>query len=348
MTASLRACVVLLVVMAACLLFLTVLAEHAMISHARASIMARGIAHDISHLQRQAWFSDYWKRQHGPARIHQCKGFKNATTRFAAVSLLTLDDSDMYSTAAVKLATSLRWWFPAEKLDLVLMIADDFGVSSSPDFNARARRLELSGWNILCMVPVIQHPNPPVRNRFHDMRAYTRLNVWGLTEYDAVLSLDLDTLVIRDPSILFTHHMQEMRAANKTIAAVPDRPAAMSATFNAGVLFLIPSEAVLHSLLAGLATVPHDTNYAEQGYLNARFNASKVFKLQFIFNANVVSKRDEPDLWHKNRDSLTIIHFTVSKPWHSFRHMSLHYPPSLCWELNTDDLCQLWDMVPVL
>lgn len=335
---------------AACLLFLVTLAEHGMISRSRASVIAHEILWRSRHQQRVVDMNN-WVRPNGPVPLHMCS--RNvpgamppiATTRFAVVVLLTLDDSDMYTLAAIKLGHSLRWWFPPEQLDLILMVTENFGISGAPDFARRVRFLKAVGWNILCRVPIIESPRSAPDNRFHGSRVYSRLNVWGLTEYDAVLSLDLDTLVIRDPSPLFTHHLAAMRAAGLTLGAARDRPDARSASFNAGVLLVIPSQTQLHSLTAGIASTPHDLEYAEQGYLNAVYNQASYHVLPFQYNANVVSKLYDPDLWRKDK---TIAHFTVAKPWQSFRRLSSSHMPFLCWFWDVDDMCQLWDMVPRL
>lgn len=333
---------------AGCLLFLGMAAEYSMISRARAKEMARDIARRVRERHEHPRPPNYWRRAHGSAFLHVCKPHDSrfatsciATTRFAAVSLLTLDDEDMYTQGAIKLARSLRWWFPAEQLDLVLMITSGFGISERPDFDLRAQELQAAGWNRFCWVRVIEHPDPPVFSRFHDMRAYSRLNVWGLTEYDAVLALDLDTLVIRDPSPLFTRHLPAMLAANQTLGAARDRPASLSDSFNAGVLLVVPEPAALPALFTGVSSVPHDVQYAEQGYLNAVFRGG-FYTLPSQYNANVVSKWYEPELWRKEK---SIVHFTVAKPWHSFRHFSFHYHPFLCWMWDLDDMCQFWDMM---
>lgn len=332
---------------AACLLLLVMLAEHRMISHSRARTMGHEIVWRSRHHHPQGVVDlDRWKRR-ALGGLHWCKAVSGAgppvaSTRFAVAALLTRDDSDMYTLAAIKLGLSLRWWFPPEQLDLVVMVTDSFGISQAHDFaSTRIRLLQGAGWNVFCQIPVVESPPSVPGSRFHDSRVYSRLNVWGLTEYDAVLSLDLDTLVVRDPSPLFTHHVPAMLAANQTLGAARDRPAHMSDSFNAGVLLVIPNEAVLTSLMAGVATVQHDVDYAEQGYLNAVFRGA-FHELPFRYNANVVSRLYEPELWRRDK---SIAHFTVAKPWQSFRHLSLHHLPFLCWAWDVDDMCQLWDMV---
>ena len=310
----------------------------------------------------------WWRRPEeeggGPVPLHSCRGGSSssssssseqqqATTRFAIVSMLSIDDSQhhFYTQSAAKLAKSARLWLPVERMDLVMLLTDGFGVTEEQDpakAAATARMLLEAGWNVLCRVPVIEHPKPTVASRFHDAKMYSKLNVWALTEYEAVLFLDADTLIIREPTRLFTQHLPAMLRNGVSLAAVSDRPAKLSHFFNAGVMLLIPGsrgDETLAELKRGITEVAHDEEQTEQGLLNVVY-AHKFRALPYIYNANLVSKLVEAGLWRENQDRISILHFTVSKGWQSFRNFdSLWLPqPFLCWHWKTDDLCQLWDM----
>jgi hypothetical protein len=316
----------------------------------------------MHHNTKEVGLADFWRRPDGPAKLHQCKPLSNghsavhATTRFAVVSMLTSDRSHFYTLSTIKLAKSLRWWFSPEEMDLVLLITDGFGISTEADsaFFSNVMELENAGWNIICKVPVIEHPNVVNTNRFHDIKVYSKLNIWALTEYDAILFLDSDTLVIRNPQNLFTVHYPAMKSAGMMLGAVRDRPDKLSHGFNAGVLLLIPTllnqSWTFSSMVERIVTVPYNVDWAEQGLLNVIFKDS-FYELHYIYNGNLVSKLQDTYLWSQFSSAISIVHYTVAKGWMSFRHLSLlsldfkSYEYFSCWYHDVDEFCQLWDGV---
>ena len=222
-----------------------------------------------------------------------------------------------YTRGAVVLARTLR---RVTNLDMLLMVLE----GRIPSRDRAALRHE--GW-MLCAVPVIANPPAADENRFTRARIYSKLAAWNLTEYEAVLLLDLDTLVLRDPSDAFTSVLPRMRARNQTLGASIDHPmpgglcgsywAPGHPTFNAGVLLIVPSTDAFERLRDGVSTVPHNTNAAEQSYLNVVYPEGAFYSLAFAYNGNAVSITCEPDLWRST--DIKIIHFTVQKPWEDAR-----------------------------
>ena len=328
----------------------------------QAALLRRDITvHVTDHLTKETKTTDLWKRPDGPATLHQCMPFSNrhpmlhATTRFAVVSMLTSDSSRFYTLSAIKLAKSLRWWFPPEKMDLLMMVTDGFGITTNIDSDIffSFMELEKAGWNIICKVPVIEHPNVVNSNRFHDIKVYSKLNAWALTEYDAILYLDSDTLVIRNPESLFTDHLPAMKHDGMMLGAAIDRPLYWSqGRFNAGVLLLAPTltnqSLTFTEIVESIVSVPHDVNWAEQGLLNVLYK-DKFYVLPFIYNGNLVSKLTETGLWSQYGDAISVVHYTVAKGWMSFSHLSLFssdhdlWKYLSCWLHNVEEFCQLWD-----
>ena len=298
--------------------------------------------------------SVFWSRPSGPRMIEHCRirdpkllqGDPVARTRFAIVSLLTVDAASLYTQSAVKLARSVRRWLNLDQVDLVMMVTDGFGFSAQrfDVLNYEMAELVRAGWSVLCHVPAIEHPSPTPGSRFHSAKLYSKLNVWGLTEYDALLYMDLDTLIIREPTRLFFVHYNAMLRAGLELGAVRDRPAGNAQNFNAGVLLVIPRRP-MHQMIASINTTVHEKSWAEQGLLNVLFQ-DVFYELPYIYNANLVSKADEPELWRKYRHKISIVHYTVSKGWESLRHVwQIPYPERslACWWWGTDDFCLLWD-----
>lgn len=352
---------VLLIVFLLCAGFFTMIMEHSIISWGKSVTILNEIqAHRRaeSHSADRVHSTDFWRRSEGPAQLHHCKPLSSqhpaviATTRFAVVSLLTSDNTRFYTLSAIKLAKSLRWWFSPEQMDLVLMVTDGFGISThiDSDFFFSVMELENAGWNVICKVPVLENQNEIVNNRFHRVKVYSKLNMWALTEYEATLFLDLDTLAVRSPIKLFTTHLPAMKQAGLTLGAVRDRPESWSHGFNAGVIMLTPvtgaNNFTFPVIVNSINSVSHDAHWAEQGLLNSLYK-NNFYDLSFIYNANLASKMQELDLWNKHKDRAVILHYTVSKGWMSIRHLlSLNgFPHLACWFHDTDDLCQLWDSI---
>ena len=246
---------------------------------------------------------------------------------YAVVSIFMTDgiDNDLYLKGMCKLGAAIKKF---ALIDAVLLIVDDgvVGVKTT-DID----RIILScGW-MPCHVRPIQGPRSTSKvaadgkyiNRYIAAKMYTKLQIWNMTQYQAVLYIDLDTLIIRQFSTLFTVYLPRMRALNQTVAmgfnTEPNGP-----DFNAGVILLIPSQVEFSSLVQNINTVPHDSSTtAEQAYLNAYFII--IHRLPFQFNAMVSVKRP----W--SQEETAILHYTC-KPWNAVG----------CWRDGIADLCLLW------
>ena len=110
--------------------------------------------------------------------------------------------SSTYAVYARVLAHSLRTHTDLSMIDLLLF-------ASSPSSIAA-----FSAWRVI----VVQQPPPAGEGQ------YAKLLAWNLTAYEAVLVLDLDTLVIGDLAPLFHDWPPRLRRAGLTLAAAIDQP----------------------------------------------------------------------------------------------------------------------------
>ena len=286
-----------------------------------------------------------------PVPIAACAG-ASAATEFAFVSLLStlwervcfLDCFERYVKGAIVLARSIR---RVTNLDMVLLVAGEARHQMS---HTTRDSLVREGW-ILCAVDAIGGPvSAPASNRFILGLLYTKLTAWKLVEYTAVMTLDLDMLVMRDPTDIFTVQLPVMLAENKTLGAVIDRPgpgAVQSSkcgvqwtdapVFNGGSLLIVPSMRTFHALVDGIRATPHDASLAEQGYLNSVYNAT-FYALPFAYNGNMRSILCEPHVWGDG--DVRVLHFNVEKPW-GFARMDLAdehrlVPYMLLWQSVLD------------
>ncbi|CAI7871615.1 unnamed protein product, partial [Closterium sp. NIES-54] len=116
--------------------------------------------------------------------------------------------------AALAHAQSLRLTGTAH--DLVLMVD-----GNAHDVNVNDRLLLLH-FDHVRRVPTVNNP--------YGVKGFSKLNAWQMTEYDKVVYIDVDTLVLANLDHLFEHPEP---------TAVPD--VYMSSKFNSGLLVLKPS-----------------------------------------------------------------------------------------------------------
>ncbi|KAJ8508184.1 hypothetical protein ONZ45_g9531 [Pleurotus djamor] len=168
------------------------------------------------------------------------------------------------------------------------------------------------GWEPIAVPRIAPpHGDKSVYSRFVDQ--YTKLNLWGLDRHGikSVVYLDGDTLVRRNFDELFDLPFN--------FAAVPDvygpkDPRGFSLSFNAGVMALKTSSAALTHMKSMIGRARYPTGEAEQAFLNVYF-ASKAARLPYIYNANLAIKRRNLAVWKELSNELSIIHYTLWKPF---------------------------------
>lgn len=181
------------------------------------------------------------------------------------------------------------------------------------DVSAEARtQLEAQGWIMRDVEPI---PAPTTDELLFKRFAlsYVKLRAFQLTEYEKVVFLDADTIVLQNIEELFERPF---------FAAAPDF--FMPDRFNSGVMVLDPSEQLFEELLASLGKLP-TYDGGDQGVLNShwpkwwdmapghRLPAAYNFH-HFIYEFMQVHEGLKKAFLHE----IKIVHFTVQKPWQSF------------------------------
>ena len=215
--------------------------------------------------------------------------------------------SSTYAVYARVLAHSLRTHTDLSMIDLLL-----FTSSSSP-----SSITAFSAWRVMP-----QQPPPP---RAAGEGQYAKLLAWNLTAYEAVLVLDLDTLVIGDLAPLFHDWPPRLRRAGLTLAAAIDQPyhwsprwtPAPDRRFNAGVLLVRPNARIFRRLQATHALLVRrgaQEPMREQSYLNRVLGRSGFLELPPTFNAMITTAYAEPRAWNRFvASTVRILHFTYPK-----------------------------------
>jgi alpha-N-acetylglucosamine transferase len=219
----------------------------------------------------------------------------------SAAYVTTLCNGDRYMPGVEALGCSLdRTGTPHPKVVLV-----------TADVSRRSRRaLSDQGWQVRDVDP-IENPIPRHRQFFPRFaRTFTKLRAFALTEFDKLVLLDADTIVLQNVDDLFER---------PAIAAAPDF--LLPDRFNSGVMVLEPSAALFGRMMDMLFT--HDSyDGGDQGFLNnffsdwyggpAEHRLPAGYNLhQFIYQF----MRAHPTLLPQLTREAKIIHYTVQKPW---------------------------------
>eukprot|EP00918_Siedleckia_nematoides_P013241 GHVU01028863.1.p1 GENE.GHVU01028863.1~~GHVU01028863.1.p1 ORF type:complete len:202 (+),score=24.37 GHVU01028863.1:543-1148(+) len=140
--------------------------------------------------------------------------------------------------------------------------------------------------------------------------AMTKLRIWELCEFDKLVYIDSDCVVVGDVAELFERPSPAFAAD----IVPPDK-------FNAGVIVLRPDASVFADMVARLPTLPsHDGG--DTGYLNSYFpdwySWAAAHRLSFGYNAQRLAHwftSKKPSYWNSIQP-LKIIHYSSSpKPW---------------------------------
>jgi alpha-N-acetylglucosamine transferase len=163
--------------------------------------------------------------------------------------------------------------------------------------------------------------------RYRDQ--FTKLRIWEMIEYESCIYFDLDCLVVGNIDYMFEVHKLFDPTKHKIAVSTNYMQGKLLSTFNMGVFVIRPSKAEFDRLvlLKNDRSFKFDATYSEQGFLNQVYKA-QWYELPFEYNANVgVYHLDRP-LWESKASNVSVIHFTISKPW-------------VCEE-GYEKMCDLW------
>ena len=256
-----------------------------------------------------------------PVPVEICPGIM-ARSEYAIVSMLTLSNTaPRYLQALSKQAHAMQRF---TRLDALLLVVDPSNYSnrSIPDV--------LAPWQP-CRVKTIQGPAFTVleSNRFLDAKVYSKLWIWRLSEYQAVLFIDADTLFVRQFSGVFIQELPSMLRSGRTVGMATNN-LLRNDDFNAGVILVKPDTKEFENLIHNISIVKHDVGLAEQNYLNEYYRDC-IHTLPLKYNSLVNRKTEFPSLWRQLEPNLITLHYTC-KPWDHFT----------CFVEGIQDLCLLW------
>jgi lipopolysaccharide biosynthesis glycosyltransferase len=215
----------------------------------------------------------------------------------------TLTHGDAYAPGVEALGRSLQATGTREPM--ILMVTADVP-------GAAKARLAKQGWTLREIEPV-KNPTPAKQQLFPRFdKVFTKLRAWELVEFDKVVLLDADMVVLKNIDELFER--PELAAAPDFL--LPDR-------FNSGTMVLAPSRHKVIRMMRALADSP-TYDGGDQGFLNTFFGDwytghgerrlpawYNLPNFIYQFMRGHASLRDEVEREAK------ILHYMVQKPWQS-------------------------------
>ncbi|XP_065880392.1 UDP-glucuronate:xylan alpha-glucuronosyltransferase 2 isoform X2 [Euphorbia lathyris] len=209
-----------------------------------------------------------------------------------------LHSSESYVCGAITLAQSLRQ--TGTTRDLILLI--DNSISES-----KRNALSASGW-IIRLIKRIR--NPRAEKYSYNEYNYSKFRLWQLTDYDKIIFIDSDIMVLKNLDILF--NFPQMSATGNDIWI-----------FNSGIMVIEPSNCTFKILMDRRKDII-SYNGGDQGFLNEvfvwwhrlprRVNFLKNFWANTSLEASVKN-----ELFGAEPAKVYSIHYLGLKPWNCYR-----------------------------
>nr|DAD41309.1 TPA_asm: hypothetical protein HUJ06_015633 [Nelumbo nucifera] len=209
-----------------------------------------------------------------------------------------LHSSEAYVCGAITLAQSLIR--TGTKRDLVILLDKSI---SQPKRDA----LEAAGWKIRSINRI---RNPRAEKNSYNEYNYSKFRLWRLTDYDKIIFIDSDIVVLRNLDVLF--HFPQMSATGND-----------ESIFNSGIMAIEPSSCTYRMLMDRRKEIV-SYNGGDQGFLNEVFVwwhrlPRRVNFLKNFWDNTTAEASMKNQLFGADPPKLYAIHFLGRKPWHCYR-----------------------------
>ncbi|XP_020104236.1 UDP-glucuronate:xylan alpha-glucuronosyltransferase 2-like [Ananas comosus] len=234
-----------------------------------------------------------------------------------------IHSSDDYVCGAVMLAHCLRNTGSTGDRDLVLLHDDSI---SRPKLQA----LAAAGWTLRRIERI---HNPRAKRGAYNEYNFSKFRLWQLTEYDKIVFVDTDILILRSLDHLFRLPQ---------ISAVHDS----GVLFNSGVMVIEPSNCTFNALVAHRDDII-SYNGGDQGFLNEMFawwhrlpKRLNHFKMAW---KNATEEREWMGrLFAAETPELHGIHYFGVKPWRCYRDYDCNWDVERLRMYASDEFHRAW------
>ena len=233
-----------------------------------------------------------------------------------------LHSSQQYVCGAIVAAQSIR--MSGSHRDLVILVDETIG-------NHQRQGLTAAGWKVRTIQRI---RNPKARKDAYNEWNYSKFRLWQLTDYDKVVFIDADLLVLRNIDILFS--LPEITATGNN-----------ASLFNSGVMVLEPSNCTFDLLMSHKEEI-ESYNGGDQGYLNAIFTwwhripRRMNFLKHFWAGDDEEKKQAKIRLFGADPPILYVLHYLGLKPWFCFRDFDCNWNVDILQEFANDVAHERW------
>ncbi|CAF0770588.1 unnamed protein product [Brachionus calyciflorus] len=261
-------------------------------------------------------------------RIKSCLNNVSSVNKIALTSLIVADNPNYVISAAKSIKTIIQNTKGLNFDKIVIEIENKRLKEESKQLLLKA------GWDFICTVRHIYSADDSKLYKHHK-ETYTKLITINMTEYEGIVYMDTDILVIGDIKELFTFY-KKIDFINYFIAVAQDTEADGKPRdrFNSGVFSVRPNSTEFSRLMRLRDTNITDLSFAhgEQNFLNHCYK-DKWYKFDFKFNGIVWILQNYEWNLKKMTIDVRIFHFTSIKPWDCMSKAA--------------DVCKLWNDIPI-
>ncbi|TYH79758.1 hypothetical protein ES332_D03G084500v1 [Gossypium tomentosum] len=233
-----------------------------------------------------------------------------------------LHSAHVYVCGAITAAQSIR--MSGSTRDLVILVDDSIG-----DYHRGG--LEAAGWKIYTIQRI---RNPKAEPEAYNEWNYSKFCLWQLTDYDKIIFIDADLLILRNIDFLF--EMPEISAIGNN-----------ATLFNSGVMVIEPSNCTFQILMDHINEIK-SYNGGDQGYLNEIFTwwhripKHMNFLKHFWEGDEEEKKQMKTRLFGADPPILYVIHYLGNKPWLCFRDYDCNWNVDILQEFASDVAHKTW------
>ncbi|KMT09196.1 hypothetical protein BVRB_6g132980 [Beta vulgaris subsp. vulgaris] len=233
-----------------------------------------------------------------------------------------LHSADVYVCGAIAAAQSIR--MVGSTRDLVILVDE----SISAYYRSG---LEAAGWKIRTIQRI---RNPKAEKDAYNEWNYSKFRLWQLTDYDKIIFIDADLLILRNMDFLFS--MPEISATGND-----------ATLFNSGVMVIEPSNCTFNLLMDHINEI-ESYNGGDQGYLNEIFTwwhripRHMNFLKHFWVGDQEDKKKMKTRLFGAEPPILYVLHYLGIKPWLCHKDYDCNWNTDFLQEFASDVAHARW------
>ncbi|KAI8531482.1 hypothetical protein RHMOL_Rhmol11G0139600 [Rhododendron molle] len=233
-----------------------------------------------------------------------------------------LHSAHLYVCGAIAAAQSIR--MAGSMRDLVILVDDTIS-------EYHRGGLEAAGWKIRTIQRI---RNPKAERDAYNEWNYSKFRLWQLTDYDKIIFIDADLLILRNIDFLF--EMPEISATGNN-----------GSLFNSGVMVVEPSNCTFQLLMDHVDEI-ESYNGGDQGYLNEIFTRwHRIPKhmnfLKHFWEGDEEEKKERKTLlFGADPPVLYVLHYLGLKPWLCFRDYDCNWNVDILQEFASDVAHKKW------